>query len=128
AVPQAQAPAQTLPPPSVLPPVPGGKSVPGETVAEEFLRIGKAMYDSDCAPVGAEPARTLQRTLEAGGLPAEQRLSLQLDLAHEWLELAKVQDSIDLLLKTAAELEGKDKDPFTLRVHRELGLAYMRQA
>src|SRR5262245_8438917 len=85
-------------------PPPGGKAPAGESIRDEFLRIGRALYEGDCAPVGAEPSRTLERMLAKGEIDPKERIQAIAELGREWLELGKVQQSIDLLEKTLKEL------------------------
>jgi hypothetical protein len=104
--------------------------VPGsrETPAEEFRRIGRALYDSDCPPFGAEPARTLERLLAEGSLPAGKRMQARADLAREWLELGRVDDAIELLETCLTEVGADATTDMAARLHRDLGLAYLRLA
>src|SRR5262245_9434735 len=86
-------------------------SNPAESIAEEFLRIGRALYDSDCLSVGGAPARKLERRLAGDGVGPEERLTLMADLGREWLKLGKVQEAIELLergLALAAEQSAED--------------------
>ena len=110
---------------------PAGKAPPaGETPAEEFLRIGRALYDSDCAPVGAEPARTIERMLKSGEIEPGMRIQAKAELVREWLELGKVNESIALLEEALADIKaiGGEQSKMSLRLHRDLGLAYLRLA
>ncbi len=112
------------------PPEPVGSratETPPETPAEEFLRIGRALYEGDCPPVGAEPARTLARMLERGEIEPGKRLVGKADLAREWLELGKVAESIELLEAALAEVQDESAQ-IALRLHKDLGLAYLRLA
>jgi VCBS repeat protein/ASPIC/UnbV protein len=97
-----------------------------ETPAEEFLRIGRALYDSDCVPFGAEPARTLERELADPAADPSKRFERMADLSLEWIEMGKVEAAIELLERGLAEVEGKPKPANRLR--RKLALAYLRQA
>lgn len=107
--------------------LPASPPIP-ETPAEEFLRIGRALYEGDCVPVGAEPARTLERRLDTPGLAPAERLSVALDLGQEWIELGRVQAAIELLERALGETEPGTQAERVTRLYRELGLAYLRLA
>src|SRR5262245_37445081 len=76
---------------------PTAETPAAESIADEFLRIGHALYDSDCLSVGGAPARNLERRLAGDGVGPEERLTLMADLGREWLKLGKVQPAIELL-------------------------------
>ncbi|MSR60998.1 MAG: CRTAC1 family protein [Planctomycetes bacterium] len=99
-----------------------------ETPAQEFLRIGRALYDGDCAPVGAEPARSIARRLKEGPLEPGKKFGEMADLGHEWLELGKVDEAIALLEEALTLARSEDKPKVENRIQRELGLAYLRLA
>jgi len=109
-------------------PAPAAPPTANETPAQEFLRIGRMLYDNDCAPVGAEPARTIERLLKAGKVEPAKKVNAMGDLGHEWLELGKVDEAIALLQDALKLAQTEDKPKQENRIHRELGLAYLRLA
>src|SRR5262245_3072412 len=108
--------------------VPSARERAPESPKEECLRIGRALYASDCVPVGAEPALTLERRLTAPGLGNDERLKVTAELGHEWVELGRVPQAIPLLEGGLADAQALRLEPHVLRMHRELGLAYLRLA
>jgi hypothetical protein len=96
--------------------------------AEEFRRIGRALYDGDCASYGAEPARTIQRLLERGVIEREKRASALADLARERLEQGRVAESIALLEEALESADADGDARLQKRLHLDLGTAFLRLA
>ncbi len=99
-----------------------------EPPAEEFLRIARALYDGDCVPVGAEPARALARRMGDPRLAGEARLAVLAELGHEWLELGSVYEAIELFEQGLGEAQELGASAAAVRLQRELGLAWLRLA
>jgi tetratricopeptide (TPR) repeat protein len=99
-----------------------------ETPAEEFRRIGKELYENDNPFIGAGPVRALEEALEQPGLTDEKRIDLLMQLARKYLEGADVARAI-ATMEAAVELAaGRESRELRLRMHRQLGLAYLRLA
>jgi tetratricopeptide (TPR) repeat protein len=111
--------APASPPPEVSAP---------ETPAEEFRRIGEDLYSNENPFIGAGPARKLEKELEAPDLEDVKRVDLLIQLGKEYLKGTDVERAI-ATMESAVELAGGREAPeLRLRMHRQLGLAYLRLA
>ena len=100
----------------------------GESVAEEFLRIGRALYASQVPSVGDALARTIESALAAGIADPAKRLDAQCDLGRAYVDLGKVDEAIALLEEVLARAESAREGELVKRAHRLLALAYLRLA
>ena len=98
-----------------------------ETPAQEFQRIGKELYENENPFIGAAPRRALEQQLEDPALALEKRIELQAQLGKEYLKAAEIERALALLEQTM-ELAQSRAPALVQRLHRQLGLAYLRQA
>jgi VCBS repeat protein/ASPIC/UnbV protein len=98
------------------------------TPAEEFRRIGQALYDGDCPQYGSEPARTIERMLEKDLIEPERRAGALSDLGREYLEQGKVAEAIALFEEALLQAENQPGSKTLTRLHRDLALANLRLA
>jgi len=97
-----------------------------ETPRAEFRRIGEELYRNENPFVGTGPRRMLEQALATPGVALEKRVEFQVQLAKEELKFLEIGASIARLEETLAELGPDGPRPLRLRVHRQLGLAYLR--
>src|SRR5262249_29997499 len=105
-----------------------GEALPGETPAEEFRRIGKDLYENENPYCGAGPARALEKELAKPDLPDDKRCDLLIQLGKEYLKGTDVDRAIATMEEAEKLAEGRAGLELRLRLHRQLGLAYLRQA
>jgi tetratricopeptide (TPR) repeat protein len=113
----AQAPAQK-----------GAASGFAETPAEEFRRIGHELYDNENPFIGAGPRVALEKALQDPALEDAKRVDFSIQLGKEYLKGADVARAIGTLESAAKLAEGHAGRELQLRLHRQLGLAYLRLA
>ncbi len=99
-----------------------------ETPAEEFRRIGEELYGNDNPFIGAGPQRALEKALEDPKIDDAKRVDLLIQLGKEYLK-DKDLERASAQLERASELAaGRANRDLRLRLHRQLGLVYLRQA
>ncbi len=115
-------------------PAPGGTESGGaESPGEELARIGRELYEGDNPYVGVGPRKSLEASLQEPGLEPARRVELSLQLAREYLKgtdieqaIATAESVLPVAQEGAQEQEGERE--LLLRLHRFLGLAYLRLA
>jgi hypothetical protein len=114
----------TAPSAAPTPPAPSGPLSP----AEEFRRIGEEMYAGQCPQYGRAPREAFEAQLADPVLPDDKRVSLQVDLAGEYLKAGEVPRAIEVL-ESARKRAESGGDPQLLRkVVQNLGQAWLREA
>ncbi len=100
-----------------------------ESPLEEFTRIGKALYAGDNPVIGTGERRKLEKALHNEAVTGERRVRVLMQLSDEQLEAGDVELAIDTL-KQALELGTQVglEENLPLKIHRQLGLAYLRLA
>jgi len=112
----------------LAPQEPAVPAPPAETPAEEFLRIGRALYEQENPFISLAQQARLEQELADPELPSERRGEVLLALGREYLKNADAARAV-AVLEQAFELAGKRAAPeLRLRLHRQLSLAYLRLA
>jgi len=99
-----------------------------ETPAEEFQRIGKELYEGDNPYVGSMIRTRLEEAYKDPALPPDKKIELALALGKEYLKGTQVDQAIETYEGALALAQKNGLAPFLARLHRMLGLAYLRQA
>src|SRR5262245_21973847 len=99
-----------------------------ETPREEFLRIGKELYENENPFIGAGPRRELEKKLEDPGLEDVKRVDLLIQLGKEYLKGTDVDRAIATMESAVQLAAGRESPELRLRMHRQLALAYLRKA
>src|SRR5262245_36213260 len=99
-----------------------------ETPREEFLRIGKELYENENPFIGAGPRRELEKKLEDPGLEDVKRVDLLIQLGKEYLKGTDVDHAIETMESAVKLAAGRETPELRLREHRQLALAYLRKA
>jgi len=104
------------------------QQVPRESAAEELRRIGQELYDNENPYIGSGARKKMEQVLADPGLSVEKRIDVSSQLGKEYLKGTEVQQAITTL-EGALTLARTSGDPAAeLRLHRLLGLAYLRLA
>jgi hypothetical protein len=100
-----------------------------ESPLAEFTRIGEALYAGANPVIGGAERKRLERALENEAVSGERRVRLLMALSDEELEQGDVEDAIATLGR-ALELGTQEQldEKLLLRIHRALGLAWLRLA
>src|SRR5262245_18785528 len=99
-----------------------------ETPAEEFRRIGKELYENENPFIGVGPARAMEKALENPALEDVKRVDILIQLGKEYLKGTDVERAIATMEKAVELAAGREAPELRLRMHRQLALAYLRQA
>jgi hypothetical protein len=100
-----------------------------ESTLEEFTRIGEALYAGTNPVIGSADRKRLEQALAKPALEALRRVRILMQLSDEQLEAGDVElaiTTLDQALELSLEIE--DERNLRLRIHRALGLAYLRLA
>ena len=100
-----------------------------ETVAQEFRRIGEALYAGDNDVIGSRARLRFAKLLEEPEkLAPERRIEVVARYGTELLEVGEVERSIEMLEDALRRAKEASKPGLVLDIHRLLALAYLRQA
>jgi hypothetical protein len=108
--------------------VPAQETAAPATPAEEFRRIGEALYAGDNPFIGRGDRERLEQQLADPALPTGKRIEGLIKLGREYLKNEDARRALDEF-EAARELAGERPEPaLALRLHRQLGIAWLRLA
>jgi len=113
----------------LVPQAPSAAPAPAqETPAQEFRRLGEELYAGDCPIMGTALRRSLMQELQQPDLKPRQRIQASLQLGQELTEAGQVERAIETLEQALEFASHEGRENALGPLHRQLAIAYLRQA